>query len=1323
MTARVARLAVLAALVVATAGAPDRASAASPGQASADEGAALFRGGQFRAARDAFREAVRRDPGLVKAWDGLGWSEYRLGHLDEALRIWRDLLKIDAGRPETLDAIARVERERSRDDGAPPAAQRSDSSPAISASPAPPPPPPPEPRARRPGPVEQGDEAYRSGDWPAAEGAYRAALGARPGDPRVLGKLGWAVRKAGRLDEAIAIWRDARARPGCPPQVDRYLADAYLEQKDPGAARAAYARAVETTPRDDPAALLDLADIGLAVDDPDGAEQALETLFARPDLDGSWAVRAANLFVRRHAAGRGVAFLERLAAAQAVPRRALVLVLTQAGEDAVRAWRLDEAVDALTRALTLDGQNRTALQNLGLAYRRLGRLDETEETWRRYARAFPGLLEPHNLLANLYLDKQEHEKALEEARAGLALEPGHRGALAVVVRALFGMSRVREGRRVAEDLADRYPDDANAQRLLAQALTTSREFGAAARQWARVIELDPTPVAQQNWVRAVYEAGDADAAVQAAARLVASGQATTGVVELLAEDALARNAAAAAAAWYRELARRDPDRLVYWRNLLMLLDRLGRFDEQVRVARDAVRHLPDRSELQLDLANALGNAGALDEAIGRTRSFLAAHPDNRAAFESLVGLLDRAGRAADARSVLAGNSPSFFKDYERRMIDARLVSRTRGIPAAMEVLRPVAEPAPGVRFVPILLYHGVVDHRRTLQISTEAFESQMAALAQAGYQAITLTELARMVDGELTFPRRPILITFDDARADSFAFGDPILKRYGLKATMFVPTGRLAAEDAFHAGWGTLVRHARSGRWDIQAHGHDAHNPVKIDAAGHTGEFLAYKAWLPAERRTETSSEYLDRLSRDDETCKTELEERIPGHRVLGYAYPLNQVAQAQPSADDRTTHLNETVTARYFRFGLIQDEDGYNELEPGARAPFMLRRFEVPGDWDGQALLAHLARREPSRVARLQLARLTAEDGGAEAARDMVEAIAREEPLVTPDTERLLAEIAAGEGRPREAAAHLAASPAPAPLPGEARDALPTRLAWKNDPRVGGRARFAGDSDRRSVLAVGSTAHASFAPQLDLELGVGEFRVTEPGARAIAGPQLDLGAAAAVGRRLDVSAWGRYRGLTDARQTLNGGVALRLRQERHALRLHWTYEDVETVPAELRGIRDHDVGAGWEYESPGWHVDANVARVLYGDGNWRNDVHASALHLFGTEFRLGLGASADYQDSRFAPRDYYAPLRLGQAMARASLSYGWRDSSTLGLEAGLGVAHDAVHGGRRSGLARLRFSRWWGASARWGTTIAVEGKTLPGYQSVGALFLLEGRL
>lgn len=1317
--ARAPRAALLAVLACALLAAPSAVDARSPGQRSADRGAVLYKSGDFPGAREAFAEAVQLDPGHVSAWEGLGWAEYRLGRSAEALRIWNRLLRLDPDRASTRAAIATVEREQERQ-------ARADAQERQARADAQERPPPPEARERPRGPLEQGDEAYAAGDYAEAEQAYRRALQERPGDARFLGKLGWAVRKGGRLDDAIALWREARLQPGYPSQIDRYLADAYLERGQLDDARAMYRFALQTTPRDDPAALLDLADVALRVEDPAGAERALAALFATPDLDASWAVRAAQLFVRHRSAARAVAFFDGEAVRDEVAgkSRALAIALTQAGSDALHAGRPGEAIQALSRALTLDAQSRTVLRNLGRAYLQGGRFDDAEETWKRYALAYPRLVEPHNLLANLYLDRQEYSQALAESQAVLALEPQHKGALVAGVRALFGLSRIREGLPLASDLATRYPDDAQVQRLYAQALTASREFGAAARRWRRVLELDPrSPAVKQNWVRAAYDAGDADEAVQAARRFAAAGEATPAVLQLLAEDALARKDPREAARWYRELTRREPERLVYWRSTLQLLDAQGRFDEQVAVAREALRRHPQRSELELDLATALGNAGRLDEAIARTQRFLATFPDNRAAFESLVGLLERAGRPSEALDVLARNPPSFYKEYEQRMVEARLRSKTVGIPAAMSILQTIAEPPPDERFVPILLYHGVVDHPRTLQVSTKNFESQMAALARSGYQAITLTELGRMVDGKLPFPRRPILITFDDARSDSFAFGDPILEKYGLKATMFVPTGRIAGEDAFHAGWGTLAQYASTGRWDLQAHGRDAHNPVQIDAEGHTGEFLAYRAWLPAEHRPETFAEYLRRVDDDYEACKVALEERIPGHRVVAYAYPLNQVALAQRSDDDRMPHLNESVAGRYFRFGAVQDEDGYNAFHVGKNAPFMLRRFETPGDWDGEQLLAHLARHEPRRAAWLEMARLTVEDGRPEAARDLVERIASEEPLVAPEAERLLAQIAASEGRPREAAAHLAASPPSAPFNGEPRrDTLANRLAWRNDPGGGGQASFVGDSDRRSVYSSGATFHASLAPQLELDLGGGVIRMAEADVKPLDGLQLNAGMSMGLGHRVDVSGWGRYRRFSPAVESVNGGFALRLRAERHAFLIHWTYEDVDTVLAELKGIQDHDFSVGWEYESPGWHADASAARLLFEDGNWRNDLHAAALHLFGSDLRLGLGASVDYEDSLFAPREYYAPLKLAQLMARASLSYGWSDSSSLGLEGGLGVARDAVHGSRPSGLARLRFSRWWGSAAKLGTTFAVEAKALPGYQSLGVALRLEGR-
>ena len=55
-----------------------------------------------------------------------------------------------------------------------------------------------------------------------------------------------------------------------------------------------------------------------------------------------------------------------------------------------------------------------------------------------------------------------------------------------------------------------------------------------------------------------------------------------------------------------------------------------------------------------------------------------------------------------------------------------------------------------------------------------------------------------------------------------------VLERHGLKATMFVPTGRILHDHPFFADWKTIASHAGSGRWNLQSHGHHAHDPITV---------------------------------------------------------------------------------------------------------------------------------------------------------------------------------------------------------------------------------------------------------------------------------------------------------------------------------------------------------------------------------------------------------------------------------------------------------------------------------------------------------------
>jgi len=91
--------------------------------------------------------------------------------------------------------------------------------------------------------------------------------------------------------------------------------------------------------------------------------------------------------------------------------------------------------------------------------------------------------------------------------------------------------------------------------------------------------------------------------------------------------------------------------------------------------------------------------------------------------------------------------------------------------------------------VPVLMYHHVSDHKGALVTMTpENFESQIAYLANNGYKTLSLDEFLAFKKGELALQKKSVLVTFDDGWIDNYLVAFPILKKYAVKATVFVVT-------------------------------------------------------------------------------------------------------------------------------------------------------------------------------------------------------------------------------------------------------------------------------------------------------------------------------------------------------------------------------------------------------------------------------------------------------------------------------------------------------------------------------------------------------
>lgn len=90
----------------------------------------------------------------------------------------------------------------------------------------------------------------------------------------------------------------------------------------------------------------------------------------------------------------------------------------------------------------------------------------------------------------------------------------------------------------------------------------------------------------------------------------------------------------------------------------------------------------------------------------------------------------------------------------------------------------------------VLMYHKVDPLRADmLTVTTEQLRAQLAYLQTAGYSIITMPQLLAFTqDKRSSLPKRPVLVTFDDAYENNLTYALPILKEQKVPATIFVPT-------------------------------------------------------------------------------------------------------------------------------------------------------------------------------------------------------------------------------------------------------------------------------------------------------------------------------------------------------------------------------------------------------------------------------------------------------------------------------------------------------------------------------------------------------
>lgn len=193
-----------------------------------------------------------------------------------------------------------------------------------------------------------------------------------------------------------------------------------------------------------------------------------------------------------------------------------------------------------------------------------------------------------------------------------------------------------------------------------------------------------------------------------------------------------------------------------------------------------------------------------------------------------------------------------------RAIDGVLKPRADAPPPLPTVAD--APAAPSELRVPVLVYHNVRaasgdPAARPYDVTPEEFDAQLGVLETEGFTPITVSAAVDALRGA-PLPAKPVVITFDDGRADQYANAVPLLQQRGFVATFYVFTNAIGRPGYFTAEQITT----------LVAQGHEI------------GSHAVYHPYL-----TES----------DDGALKEELErskatlETVTGRPVRAFAYPF----------------------------------------------------------------------------------------------------------------------------------------------------------------------------------------------------------------------------------------------------------------------------------------------------------------------------------------------------------------------------------------------------------------------------------------------------
>ena len=105
------------------------------------------------------------------------------------------------------------------------------------------------------------------------------------------------------------------------------------------------------------------------------------------------------------------------------------------------------------------------------------------------------------------------------------------------------------------------------------------------------------------------------------------------------------------------------------------------------------------------------------------------------------------------------------------------------------------------RKLPILIYHKISDGLADgLTVPKDELERQLERIEEKGYETISFLDLKESLETGKPLPEKPLILTFDDAYESFMTHAQPLLTRFNMKSTLFVPVAFMGKTNIWDRG-------------------------------------------------------------------------------------------------------------------------------------------------------------------------------------------------------------------------------------------------------------------------------------------------------------------------------------------------------------------------------------------------------------------------------------------------------------------------------------------------------------------------------------------